>query len=168
MVMELLKGDLFNIIHPLDPSDPSGRTRIDLPPSKYSLRLRLQIALDIAKGMQYLQNISPPVIHRDLRSPNIFVTLPFLPFFPSFLPIPSFPASLLPSFLAYSLASLLIPFLPSFLLPSKYFCNCSFLPYFPPSFLILPFFDSFPPFFPFSPLHLSGLLLLSSHPYIYI
>ena len=97
--MELLKGDLFNIIHPLDPSDPSGRTRIDLPPSKYSLRLRLQIALDIAKGMQYLQNISPPVIHRDLRSPNIFVTLPFLPFLhPLRLSFVSLPSCITPSF----------------------------------------------------------------------
>lgn len=35
--------------------------------------LRLRIALDIAKGLNYLQSITPPIVHRDLRSPNIFV-----------------------------------------------------------------------------------------------
>jgi serine/threonine protein kinase len=35
--------------------------------------LRLRICLDIAKGMDYLQGITPPVIHRDLRSPNVFM-----------------------------------------------------------------------------------------------
>ncbi len=36
-------------------------------------RLRLRICLDIAKGVQYLHSLIPPVVHRDLRSPNVFL-----------------------------------------------------------------------------------------------
>jgi hypothetical protein len=36
-------------------------------------KLRLLVALDIASGMAYLHNLTPPIIHRDLRSPNVFV-----------------------------------------------------------------------------------------------
>jgi serine/threonine protein kinase len=35
----------------------------------------MRIAYDIAQGMQYLHNIKPPILHRDLRSPNIFVSI---------------------------------------------------------------------------------------------
>lgn len=35
--------------------------------------LRLRVALDVAKGMRYLSSLDPPIIHRDLRSPNIFI-----------------------------------------------------------------------------------------------
>lgn len=35
--------------------------------------LRWKIALDIAKGMRYLHSFKPPIVHRDLRSPNVFV-----------------------------------------------------------------------------------------------
>ena len=38
-----------------------------------SLDLISKIAIDIAIGMNHLHSISPPIIHRDLRSPNIFV-----------------------------------------------------------------------------------------------
>ena len=78
MVMELVTcGDLYELMHPPDPNDPSKRTRLPPDESRYSWKFRLKIALDIAKGMQYLQNINPPIIHRDLRSPNIFVRFLF-------------------------------------------------------------------------------------------
>jgi len=51
-------GDLSHMLHRDDP----------LP-----WTLRLRISLDIAKGMNHLQSVDPPVIHRDLRSPNIFI-----------------------------------------------------------------------------------------------
>lgn len=38
-----------------------------------SWRLRILTGLDIARGMRYLHSISPPVVHRDLRSPNVFL-----------------------------------------------------------------------------------------------
>ncbi|EGG20823.1 hypothetical protein DFA_00688 [Cavenderia fasciculata] len=41
----------------------------------------LKIAKDIAKGMAFLHNISPPLVHRDLKSPNILLaTTPTEPF----------------------------------------------------------------------------------------
>ena len=76
LVMELLLGDLCNhMIHPVDPSDKTKRLNISA--DTYPWRLRMRIAYDIALGMQYLQNIQPPIIHRDLRSPNIFVSPSF-------------------------------------------------------------------------------------------
>jgi len=33
----------------------------------------LQIAIDIAQGMSFLHNITPPLVHRDLKSPNILL-----------------------------------------------------------------------------------------------
>ncbi len=35
--------------------------------------MRLSMALDAAKGMNYLHTSDPPVIHRDLKSPNLLV-----------------------------------------------------------------------------------------------
>lgn len=64
MIMEFCPGmDLANFL--------STNPRVANEPQHDLLRLR--IALDVAKGMQYIHNLSPPVIHRDLRSPNVFV-----------------------------------------------------------------------------------------------
>ena len=38
------------------------------------LGLRFRIALDIAKGMRVLAEHQPPIVHRDLRPANVFVT----------------------------------------------------------------------------------------------
>lgn len=38
-----------------------------------SQELRLSIALQVAEGMTYLHNQNPPIIHRDLKSHNIFI-----------------------------------------------------------------------------------------------
>jgi len=38
-----------------------------------SLETRLSLALQVAEGMTYLHNQEPPIIHRDLKSHNIFV-----------------------------------------------------------------------------------------------
>jgi len=66
MILEYLPaGDLCKFLH------PTLGSSID--PQDFPWSLRLRMALDIAKGMQYLQSREPPVVHRDLRSPNIFV-----------------------------------------------------------------------------------------------
>lgn len=41
---------------------------------KFSEKLKLKLGLDICSALSFLQGISPPIVHRDLRSPNIFVT----------------------------------------------------------------------------------------------
>uniref|UniRef100_J3NA73 non-specific serine/threonine protein kinase n=1 Tax=Oryza brachyantha TaxID=4533 RepID=J3NA73_ORYBR len=40
---------------------------------KLDPRRRVHMAIDIARGMNYLHNSSPPVIHRDLKSSNLLV-----------------------------------------------------------------------------------------------
>lgn len=35
---------------------------------------KLGIILDVARGMDYLHHLRPPIIHRDLKSPNLLVT----------------------------------------------------------------------------------------------
>lgn len=34
---------------------------------------RLRMALDVAKGMQALEEADPPILHRDLKPSNVFV-----------------------------------------------------------------------------------------------
>ncbi|KAM3306063.1 hypothetical protein P3S67_012933 [Capsicum chacoense] len=36
-------------------------------------RRRLAMAYDVAKGMNYLHKRNPPIVHRDLKSPNLLV-----------------------------------------------------------------------------------------------
>jgi serine/threonine protein kinase/GTPase SAR1 family protein len=63
MVLEYVPGtDLMNILHDPKISD-----------ADFNWRIRMRIALDVARGLRYLQSIRPPIMHRDLRSPNVFV-----------------------------------------------------------------------------------------------
>jgi len=76
MVLELLPaGDLCSFLHPAEAGNDLGgelsETFCD--PSTFPWRLRLLMALDVAKGMLALHSHSPPILHRDLRSPNIFL-----------------------------------------------------------------------------------------------
>ncbi|CAM8887513.1 unnamed protein product [Rhodiola kirilowii] len=41
--------------------------------SKLDWRRRIHMALDIARGMNYLHHCNPPIIHRDLKSSNLLV-----------------------------------------------------------------------------------------------
>lgn len=64
MIMEWCgSGDLWHLLHPKD-----SEKNLSL-----SWKLRYKIALDIARGMTFLQDVTPPIVHRDLRSPNIFL-----------------------------------------------------------------------------------------------
>lgn len=63
MVMEFVShGDLYHMLQDKSITDE------ELPWS-----FRMKIALDIAKGMRHLQAVTPPIIHRDLRSPNVLM-----------------------------------------------------------------------------------------------
>ncbi|XP_057449946.1 uncharacterized protein LOC130741153 isoform X2 [Lotus japonicus] len=60
IVTELLpRGSLFKTLH------KSNQT--------LDIRRRLRMALDIARGMNYLHHRNPPIVHRDLKSSNLLV-----------------------------------------------------------------------------------------------
>jgi serine/threonine protein kinase len=60
LVMEFLQqGSLNEVL--LDPAVELADAR------------KLQMALDAARGMLYLHTLTPPVLHRDLKSPNLLV-----------------------------------------------------------------------------------------------
>uniref|UniRef100_A0A0D9WNL8 non-specific serine/threonine protein kinase n=1 Tax=Leersia perrieri TaxID=77586 RepID=A0A0D9WNL8_9ORYZ len=60
IVTEFLpRGSLFRLIH--------------RPNNQLDERRRIRMALDVARGMNYLHNSSPVIVHRDLKSPNLLV-----------------------------------------------------------------------------------------------
>ena len=63
-------GDLYQFLHP-GQSVTEIESKVDK--GDFPWKLRLMIAYDIARGLQYLQKQTPPIAHRDLRSPNIFL-----------------------------------------------------------------------------------------------
>ncbi|KAK4743265.1 hypothetical protein SAY87_001266 [Trapa incisa] len=57
----LSRGSLYRLLH-----KPGPREMLDE-------RRRLSMAYDVAKGMNYLHKRKPPIVHRDLKSPNLLV-----------------------------------------------------------------------------------------------
>ncbi|CAI9780200.1 unnamed protein product [Fraxinus pennsylvanica] len=57
----LSKGSLYVLLR-----DPTARAALNE-------RRRLCMAYDVAKGMNYLHKRNPPIVHRDLKSPNLLV-----------------------------------------------------------------------------------------------
>lgn len=57
----LSRGSLYRLLH-----KPAAREMLDE-------RRRLNMAYDVAKGMNYLHRRNPPIVHRDLKSPNLLV-----------------------------------------------------------------------------------------------
>ncbi|KAM0968172.1 hypothetical protein FF1_016628 [Malus domestica] len=55
----LPRGSLYRLLH--------------RPNSQLDERRRMRMALDVAKGMNYLHTSNPTVVHRDLKSPNLLV-----------------------------------------------------------------------------------------------
>jgi len=56
-------GDLFSLLHPA----------ADIPTPSLHAATRMQVARDVAAGMMVLHTHVPPIVHRDLRSPNVFL-----------------------------------------------------------------------------------------------
>jgi serine/threonine protein kinase len=52
-------GDLYGFVH---------QKTIE-----FDWSLKLKIAIDIANGMAFLHSAKPPIVHRDLKSPNVLV-----------------------------------------------------------------------------------------------
>ncbi|KAD5960332.1 hypothetical protein E3N88_11804 [Mikania micrantha] len=60
IVTEFLpRGSLYRLLH--------------RPNNQLDIRRRLRMALDTARGMNYLHNCTPVIVHRDLKSPNLLV-----------------------------------------------------------------------------------------------
>ncbi|KAK4799258.1 hypothetical protein SAY86_024623 [Trapa natans] len=57
----LPRGSLYRLLH-----KSADREKLDE-------RRRLNMAYDVAKGMNYLHKRNPPIVHRDLKSPNLLV-----------------------------------------------------------------------------------------------
>ncbi|KAJ7976058.1 CTR1-like protein kinase [Quillaja saponaria] len=57
----LSRGSLYRLMH-----KPGARDMLDE-------KRRLSMAFDVAKGMNYLHRRNPPIVHRDLKSPNLLV-----------------------------------------------------------------------------------------------
>ncbi|XVE60613.1 hypothetical protein DITRI_Ditri05aG0142200 [Diplodiscus trichospermus] len=57
----LPRGSLYRLIH-----RPAAGETLDQ-------RRRLRMALDVAKGINYLHCLNPPIVHWDLKSPNLLV-----------------------------------------------------------------------------------------------
>ncbi|KAM2893095.1 hypothetical protein FF1_008486 [Malus domestica] len=57
----LSRGSLYRLLH-----KAGAREALDE-------RRRLSMAYDVAKGMNYLHRRKPPIVHRDLKSPNLLV-----------------------------------------------------------------------------------------------
>ncbi|KAL5559957.1 hypothetical protein UlMin_036168 [Ulmus minor] len=57
----LPRGSLYRLIHRPGPGEIMDQRR------------RLRMALDVAKGINYLHCLSPPILHWDLKSPNLLV-----------------------------------------------------------------------------------------------
>ncbi|KAJ9183568.1 hypothetical protein P3X46_007407 [Hevea brasiliensis] len=55
----LPRGSLYRFLHRPNPQLDEKR--------------RMRMALDVAKGMNYLHTSHPPIVHRDLKSPNLLV-----------------------------------------------------------------------------------------------
>ena len=71
MVLEFVGGgDLFELLHP----EEASPGKAPLNPDDLPWEQRLVYAYNIASALTYLQSITPPIVHRDLRTPNIFVS----------------------------------------------------------------------------------------------
>ncbi|KAL1541367.1 copper transport protein ctr1, variant 2 [Salvia divinorum] len=61
----LSRGSLYKLLH-----KHGAREVLDE-------RRRLSMAFDVAKGMNYLHKHNPPIVHRDLKSPNLLVDIKY-------------------------------------------------------------------------------------------
>jgi serine/threonine protein kinase len=63
MIMEFIAdGDLYHLLRKKTFAEP-----------ELAMPIRLKIAYDVACGMTYLHAVNPPIVHCDLRSPNVFL-----------------------------------------------------------------------------------------------
>ena len=64
--MELLHCSLRDLIEP--------REKEGTPPPKLPMGLKLSLLCDVTRGLRYLHNHSPIILHRDLSTNNVLVS----------------------------------------------------------------------------------------------
>ncbi|KAK9173602.1 Serine-threonine/tyrosine-protein kinase [Cryptosporidium meleagridis] len=70
-------GTLFNLLHGDSKKClESNSFSFSGPSINLSLYQRIKILQDIARGIHFLHSANPPIIHRDIKSLNIFLSLP--------------------------------------------------------------------------------------------
>ena len=70
LVMELLLTSLHDL---LDPDTGDSEPPPDAPKPFFPLALKRSILHDVARGLAYLHDRSPPIIHRDLSAKNVLL-----------------------------------------------------------------------------------------------
>lgn len=60
----------FTVVKPCAPRNRTPHATLDD-------KRRLKMATDTARGMNYLHSCRPPIVHRDLKSPNLLVDKDF-------------------------------------------------------------------------------------------
>jgi len=76
MIMEYLElGDLFHVIGKASKGllSDSATYNSNSPLNLQNFSVKVKIAYDIASGMNHLHSFDPPIVHRDVRTPNIFI-----------------------------------------------------------------------------------------------
>ncbi len=68
-------GKIQFVTELLLPSQPLHKFLHARHPSALTSALRLRLAIDIARGLEFMHSMRPPMLHRDVKTPNVLVRM---------------------------------------------------------------------------------------------